>query len=384
MLARVRDGLGKGVFEDLEKSFGVVFVPDGLLADLELRAVAPPSTYVRDPMHVMLSGGTADVEIYAFLRSVAVAVPGFSWKTVRDFVAAAWHFPGRISNVKLSDVFSDSRETASKSAEIFKAGASEVLSVYPLLRYFAEVVVARIATCDRAVASFLACCTVLDLASMLKVGGHPDPNLVFDFKNACVRFHEAHVRAYGDTFVKPKHHYLLHCSTQYEEDGRWLDCFVHERKHQVIKTQASDIKNTQIFERSVLMPACNSMLHLMEGMRSSGLIGSSARVPELETTFAGPVFVASRMTFAWMQFSKGDLLLASRSAVTVLGCISFNGGFGLLVEPLCLLDEPSSTTSVWHRSGDMQATALDHHAFRHAKAWFTKADGSLVVLGVLR
>ena len=132
MLARVRDGLGKGVFDDLEKSFGVVFVPDGLLADLELRAVAPPSTYVRDPMHVMLSGGSANVEIYAFLRSVAVAVPGFSWKTVRDFVAAAWHFPGRISNVKLSDVFSDSRETASKSAEIFKARASEVLSVYPI------------------------------------------------------------------------------------------------------------------------------------------------------------------------------------------------------------------------------------------------------------
>ena len=84
--------------------------------------------------------------------------------------------------------------------------------------------------------------TVPDLASMLKVGGHPDPNLVFDFKNACVRFHEAHVRAYGITFAKPKHHYLLHCSTQYEEDGRCLNCFVHEQKHQVIKTQASDIR----------------------------------------------------------------------------------------------------------------------------------------------
>ena len=178
VLARVRDGLGKGAFEDVEKSFGVVFVPDGLLADLDLRAVAPPSTYVRDPMHVMLSGGTANVEIYAFLRSVAVAVPEFSWKTVRDFVAAAWHFPGRLSNVKLSDVFSDSRETASKSAEIFKAGASEVLSVYLILRYFAEVVVARIVTCDRAVASFLVFCTVLDLASMLKMGGHPDQMLV--------------------------------------------------------------------------------------------------------------------------------------------------------------------------------------------------------------
>ena len=78
---------------------------------------------------------------------------------MREFVAAAWHFPGRILNVKLADVFSDSRETASKSAEIFKAGASEVLSVYPILRYFAEVVVATSVSRDRAVAYLLACCT---------------------------------------------------------------------------------------------------------------------------------------------------------------------------------------------------------------------------------
>jgi len=384
VLARVHDDLGKGAFENLEKSYGVVFTPDGLLADLDLRAIVPPSTYVRDPMHVMLSGGVANVEIYAFLRSVSRAAPGFSWKGLRDFASAAWLFPGRSSHVKLADVFSDSRETASKSAEIFKAGASEVLSVYPILRYFAEVVVATIGSCEKVVASFLACCTVLDLSQMLKVGGQNDPALVLEFKNACSRFLGLHVFAYGREFAKPKHHYLLHCSTQYEEDGKWLDCFVHERKHQVIKAQATDVKNTRSFERSVLMPVCNSMLHLMEGMQPSGLTGPTSRAMELDATFAAPVSVAARMTYAWMQFSKGDVLWECRSAVMVLGCVSFNGGFGLLVEPLRLLNRPSSTTSVWTRTGDTQAAVLEPHLFRHANAWFTKDDGSLVVLGLCR
>ena len=52
--------------------------------------------------------------------------------------------------------------------------------------------------------------------------------------------------AAGIIEVIPKHHYMFHMTRKAEEDGIWLDCFVHERKHQLIKDCSDDIKNTQV------------------------------------------------------------------------------------------------------------------------------------------
>ena len=102
-------------------------------------------------------------------------------------------------------------------------------------------------------ASFLAVCRVLDLMDTIKKSGVGD-RILRELKQEVARNLRLHVAAYGCDWVKPKHHYMIHMPRQVEEDGVWLDCFVHERKHQVIKEAASHIKNTTSYEKNVLVP----------------------------------------------------------------------------------------------------------------------------------
>lgn len=41
--------------------------------------------------------------------------------------------------------------------------------------------------------------------------------------------------AWGVEHMRPKHHYLWHNARHLSEGGQPMDCFVHERKHQMAK-----------------------------------------------------------------------------------------------------------------------------------------------------
>jgi len=90
MVAR---GCSKAECGRVEKASGVNFEPHGLLADHDLRSLAPPSSNVRDPMHIILANGVLNSEIYAFLAAWASCTPGFSYSTVQMFCAADWQRP---------------------------------------------------------------------------------------------------------------------------------------------------------------------------------------------------------------------------------------------------------------------------------------------------
>ena len=49
---------------------------------------------------------------------------------------------------------------------------------------------------------------------------------------------QLHVAAHGSDFVRPKHHYLFHAAEQPSADGLRLDCFVLERKHNLLRSRS--------------------------------------------------------------------------------------------------------------------------------------------------
>ena len=58
--------------------------------------------------------------------------------------------------------------------------------------------------------------------------------------------------AFGyDSFI-PKFHWLLHFPKSLRDVGTLVACFVHERKHRMLKRYCNDIRNTTAFEHSVL------------------------------------------------------------------------------------------------------------------------------------
>ena len=50
----------------------------------------------------------------------------------------------------------------------------------------------------------------------------------------------------------PKFHWLLHFWRHLQSFGTLLSCFVHERKHRMVKRYANDVTNTDEYERTVL------------------------------------------------------------------------------------------------------------------------------------
>jgi hypothetical protein len=301
-------------------------------------------------------------------------------KPCRRFFAASWSFPRSRHHGKLSDIFNESRESAGRSAELFKGGASEVLAVYPLLRYFLEVVIIPGGLLPNEVASFLATCKVLDFMDLVKKGG--GAGALAELKREISSCLSLHVVAYGSAYIRPKHHYMMHMTRQVEEDGIWLDCFVHERKHQVIKEAASHLKNTVTYEMSVLVPVVNTTLHLMETITRTGLTSRSECCDELSASLGQPCQIALQMRFEFVHLAAKDVLFIAGSACIVVVCVAFGDEFGLLVHPLDLLDRPSATTSRWKKTDELQLAVLSRGLVRHAAAWFFRDDGTVVAVGL--
>ena len=68
------------------------------------------------------------------------------------------------------------------------------------------------------------------------------------------RLHQAFfIEAYGSLLVRPKHHYALHISMQAYKESVYLDTFVHERKHRLLKQVLQHYTSLARSELQVLM-----------------------------------------------------------------------------------------------------------------------------------
>ena len=306
--AMVARGCTKVEIDKMEKASGINFDPDSLLADAELRPLISQCSNVRDPMHVLLANGIMNWELYLFLAAWAQS-SNFKYETMKLFLSADWSTPAKsLTPRMLTEVFSDSRETASHAAGTFKASASEILSVYPAVRYFAERVIAPTGKIAHELRSFLACCKLLDVMQNAKYS-KASGALVDQFDRAASHFLRSHTEAYAKEHVKPKHHFLMHVGKQWREDEFVLDCFVHERKHQAIKACADHVKNTQVFERTVLAAAVNACVHELEHVIESGLDRRAIPCESLTAALGQPCRVANKMRFNFVYYAVRDLLL---------------------------------------------------------------------------
>jgi hypothetical protein len=367
-------GITKANFDKAERAYGISFNPACLLADVGLRPLVNPSSYTRDPMHVMLSGGVANTEIFLVLKAIASCMAGFKYSTMKEFCSAAWGWPCT-RNTAIGEVFSEVRESSSKEAEMFKAGASETLSVYPLVRHFLEKFVpAHLIAKERL--SFLALCDVLDSMQACKAAF--DVEQIYSMKMGVRRFLRLHIDAHGVKYIRPKHHYMFHMFRQPMEDLIWLDCFVHERKHQLTKGLADVIKNTRDFESSVLTAVLNATVENLRDVFASGLLPPTAASHELTVALGVPCQVSHRMKYNFSTYGSGDVLLCGTGAFVVEACVDVGGTMVALARRLILMEQTSPTTSRW-RVAEQNLVEM-HSTLCSVHCWHTTSAGDLVVL----
>ena len=364
--------MSKADFESMEKSMGMTYDRHNILADKALREHVKPSSNARDPMHIVLAGGVMSWEIMRILSAWHGVRPRFKWAELESYARTGWCFPCPRGRQSFHHCFSPGREKSSKEADIFKAMASETLAVYPIIRDFLHHVIAPTGLIPLERASFLATCDLVDCMMAAKLG-LADGDALAAASRHCLR---SHVAAYGDQFLKPKHHYLMHLHEQYKEDGFYLDCFTHERKHQVIKAAADGIKNTSTFEESVLLMALNATYLQMAEFASNGLAG-----PTHESKRLGGI-VCRRIRVQGVVVGCGDVVVLPGIAIArcfVRACFQDSEGLALLVSPMTFDRQVTPHSTLWNVEADVERLSL-HGVPERSRCWYFAEDDRIITI----
>jgi len=257
-LARSKDTMRVGEFQAEERILGLNFHPEHILNDAELRRYIRPATvFMYDFVHVFLSGGLCNIEIFLFLRALKTAC-GFGYQQLRAFVQP-WHWP-KYLKASPADIFNDRREDSSARAQTFKAGASEQLTIYQVIRHIVETVVLPTAALASESASILALFKICDALVLLgRDVVSPD-----DFYRAVREHYVAFEVAYSDSNAKPKNHFAMHLGDQMRKHGTLFNCFVHERKHKTLKKFGTLASNTSAFEETLSLSLLNAHVEALQ------------------------------------------------------------------------------------------------------------------------
>ena len=333
--------LRHGAFAILERASGLNYEPHGLLADMQLRDyVAPISVTTMDWFHNFLVNGIVNVEIANFLHRCRTQL-GVTYKHLNTFCTADWRFPTNQQTHKVTDLFTSSREKA--SADTFKASASEVLLVFPLLREFVVSVIQPKGTLQQECKSLLSLFEVVDCMLHAKRG------TCSDGIGLMRKFMENHKAAYELELMRPKHHYAFHNCLQMLQQGSIIDCFVHERKHQVVKRAASAVKNTTSFENSVLGQVLLEQTRQLQADIGDGLIGKVEQQPSLAKAFNAQIAsVSQKLRFRGVVFGIGDVVVYNGQAAVIKACVESSGLYYFLAE-LFGSTGRCHTSSTWQR-----------------------------------
>ena len=238
--------------KEFESCVGINLHADGILFARELRPSFKPSASHRyDPLHIIFSNGLLPAEIMLFMREArqqtgkyfgdfrAYAAEGMGWQTS--------------AQAKVLAAFSPHREKASDAT--LKAGASELLAAYPVLRQWVLKEFIGSPAVRAALRSLLLLLDVADLvveaATCPRLRDADVMSLAARLDTAVFSYLEAFVNAHGRELMKHKHHELTHLADQLRKDKRLLWCFTAERKHIIAKAVMVNSKNCVVSHMAV-------------------------------------------------------------------------------------------------------------------------------------
>ena len=239
----------KAELEELEIVHGVHYHPDCLVFADDLGIT--PLHVMNDWNHTYLETGLFDRELGVLMFELKERRAPTTYSDIGSYISL-WTWPQQVgrhgtSFMKLFDRASASKYLTSKH---FSAGASEQLSLMPVLRlYFQRVALPQGFFQDgvRSMILLIDCVDVLQSTRSRHSLVTPE-----DVRAAVLRHLEAKLQAYGDEWFQYKDHVALHLWEQYAQAGRLSPCFVQERYHKETKANASLRRNTTGYERGLV------------------------------------------------------------------------------------------------------------------------------------
>jgi hypothetical protein len=238
--AFVAGAMTKVEFQARESVLGWTWVRDNPLLTEKFR-LRLASSAMFDWAHVYVNDGLADDELGMCMKVLHSNRTASTYRELGEYVA---RFTVPKSSPSVTRLFSQPAAKANLRKSGFTCSGSEFLTLAPMvLRYFERVVAAR-GKFMKHVASLIAVLQVVVMLIALKTGTVAADALTIAIKNHLVLFKEA----YGDSAVRPKHHFAAHLGPMLARFPFLLSTFVHERKHRVPKKYTRDRRNLQSWD----------------------------------------------------------------------------------------------------------------------------------------
>jgi hypothetical protein len=251
-------------FTDTQKHLGFTFHHGALLLDPKLTTIfLPVSHVVFDWMHIVFVHGVFGQtfgQMMMRMRRYEI-----TYSSLHDYLQL-WQWPGRVKSrgVTGKGCCDPTHATKWYSDGQFHPSASESLSLYSVIAYYFmnSVGVDSGVLVDEVVTFLLLC----DLIDELLLISRKDPRATPDvLMSKTMKFLRQFMATYGPVDFTWKFHALIHLPWMFAQHLILFACFVHERKHKLIKRYAKDIYNTsQDYERSVICEITDHHLSLVE------------------------------------------------------------------------------------------------------------------------
>ena len=321
-------------FRQLTQLSGWNYHPNHIALDPDL-GYGVMSHLCFDWMHVYVVGGIVEREVGAFLGTPCVARL-VSAADINDYFQS-WAWPKSIGHARRAFETGD-----------LQAGASETLSAMPVLAHYVREVVAKVpgaAACADHISCFLALCDVLDSYVALTRGGDVSHA---DLSRVVIKHLQLHKECYGTNVWTYKFHMATHLPDMYLKFGV-LSCFVHERKHKVVKRFSHDHKCMKRPEKALMLQLVAQHRYDLKhySFATAGLhepIAASKKLVETLVHLRPETQTAVSSTRAFHNnnaFHRGDVVLmgvgSGHSAVQVWFHVQCDLGTPSQSEPLSLV-----------------------------------------------
>lgn len=286
----------------LETILGMHCCPEGLLACKPLRGFVKPSKSTYDPMHCYFSDGIAEKETSLILNELARL--SFDLKRLQQLCNSGW-MPKMTLLLRASGV---------------KGGSSEVLRLVPLLRHYLVKLVKPSAVGELAdkIKSYERLADVVEYMQALKLLSKIPANAADKLQRLQSLHYEAYKVAWGTTNCIPKHHFSMHLPQQLKRLCIFLDAFVCERKHRLLKEVADHYrqsKSTKAVELHMVSRINLLQLDEMHEDEVATFSATTAKTPFGMTVRAGDVFLAGKNCYVLRECvrdARGLCLIAKR------------------------------------------------------------------------
>ena len=220
----------------------------------------PVKTMAHDWMHTFVVHGVWNTVM--FLLLIALQASSNNVVPLLHSYIAAWILPLRLGTnlaKSLADVFNKSRWSASSKAKYLKCTASDAISMYAIVACFVNAIFVRAGLCVNECRAYILLCDVLDMLMVM-----PRGHITYQhFHEATDKFLRACVDAGWADSMHPKFHWILLLVRELRKFGMLLTCWVHERKHRMVKRYTNNQRNTRTYERSVLAEITCQHMHCL-------------------------------------------------------------------------------------------------------------------------